>query len=122
MGLPTHFQNFNPELFLSKVNSGTMSGTETEGKAIQRLPHLGFHPTCRHHIQILLLMPRSACLQEPGIASPERLCQSWTNRDADVLSQHLTEHRDKDVGEILKELKGPYLASMRGEALSPVKA
>jgi hypothetical protein len=23
-------------------------GTEAEGKAIQRLPHLGIHPTCRH--------------------------------------------------------------------------
>ena len=30
---------------------------ETEGKAIQRLPHLGIHPMCRHQAQTLLLMP-----------------------------------------------------------------
>jgi hypothetical protein len=28
----------------------------------------------------------------------------------------------KELGEGLKELKGPYLASMGGEALGPVKA
>jgi len=32
-------QNFNPELLLSKGNSGTKSRAETEGKAMQRLPH-----------------------------------------------------------------------------------
>jgi hypothetical protein len=36
------------------------SGTETEGKAIQRLPHLGIHLICRHQTQILLLMQRNA--------------------------------------------------------------
>jgi hypothetical protein len=32
-------------LLLSKGNAGTKSGTETEGKAIQKLPYLGnpFH-------------------------------------------------------------------------------
>ena len=39
----------------------TKCGAETDGKAIQRLPHLGIHPTCRHQTQTLLLMPRSAC-------------------------------------------------------------
>jgi hypothetical protein len=43
--------NFNPELFLSEGNAETKSGTETEGKAIQRLPHLGIHPICRHQTQ-----------------------------------------------------------------------
>ena len=57
----THLQNFNPELLLSKGNIGTKSGAETEGMAIQRLPHLGIHSICRHQTQILLLMPRSAC-------------------------------------------------------------
>ena len=42
-------------------------GTETEGKAIQRLPGLGFHPICSHQTQTLLRMPRSACWQEPDI-------------------------------------------------------
>jgi hypothetical protein len=32
-----HLQNFNGELLLSKGNTGTKSGAETEGKAIQRL-------------------------------------------------------------------------------------
>ena len=46
------------------------SGVEAEGKAIQRLSHLAIHPTCRHQTQTLLLMPRSACRQDPGIAVP----------------------------------------------------
>jgi hypothetical protein len=43
MGPPIHLQNFNPELLLSEGNTGTKSGAETEGKAIQRLPHLPSH-------------------------------------------------------------------------------
>ena len=46
MGPPTHLKNINPEFFLSKGNEGTKSGTETEGKAIQRLLHLGIHVIC----------------------------------------------------------------------------
>jgi hypothetical protein len=42
-------------------NTETKCGAETEGKAIQRLPHLRIHPTCRYQIQTLLRMPRSAC-------------------------------------------------------------
>jgi hypothetical protein len=56
---------------------------------------------------------------------PERLCQILTNIDADAHSQpNRTEHRDPNggVGEELKELKGPYLASMGGEALGSVKS
>ena len=68
MGPPTHHKNFNPEWFLSKENSGTKSRVESEGKAIQRPPHLVIHLICRHQTQTLLLMPRSACLQQPGIA------------------------------------------------------
>jgi hypothetical protein len=54
-------KKINPEWFLSKGNAGTKSGAETEGKAIQRLPHIGIHPICRHQTQTLLLMPRSTC-------------------------------------------------------------
>ena len=43
-GVNTHIQNFNPKLLLCKGNTGTKSGAETEGKAIQRLPHLGSIP------------------------------------------------------------------------------
>ena len=41
-------------------------GAETEGKAIQRLLHLGIHPV--YSYQTLLWMPISACWQEPDIA------------------------------------------------------
>jgi hypothetical protein len=36
-------------------------GAEIEGKAIQRLPHLGIHPIYNHQTQTLLWMPTSAC-------------------------------------------------------------
>jgi hypothetical protein len=39
----------------------TKCGTETEEKAIQRLPHLGIHSLYTHQTQTLLLMPTSAC-------------------------------------------------------------
>jgi hypothetical protein len=39
----------------------TKCGAETEGKAIQRLLHLGIHPIYSHQTQTLLWMPRSAC-------------------------------------------------------------
>jgi hypothetical protein len=58
MGPPTHLKNINPELLLFKGNTETNSGAETEGKAIQRLPDLGIHSTCRHQTQTLLLMPK----------------------------------------------------------------
>jgi hypothetical protein len=41
---------------------------ETEGKAIQRLSHLGIHPIYSYQTQTLLWMPTSACQQEPDIA------------------------------------------------------
>jgi hypothetical protein len=34
----------------------TKYGTETEEKAIQRLPHLGFHPIYSHQTQMLWWM------------------------------------------------------------------
>ena len=48
MGPPTHLKNINTELFLSKQNTQTKSGRETERKVTQRLPHLGIHPISRH--------------------------------------------------------------------------
>jgi hypothetical protein len=44
---------------LSGGNMETKCGTETEGKAIQRLPHLGIHPIYSHQTQMLLWMPGS---------------------------------------------------------------
>ena len=47
-------QNFHPELLLSKGNdAGTRSGAETEGGAVQGLPHLGIHPIYNHQTQTL---------------------------------------------------------------------
>jgi hypothetical protein len=47
---PTQLKNINPEFLLSKENAGTKSGAETEGKAIQKLLHLGIHPICRYQM------------------------------------------------------------------------
>jgi hypothetical protein len=41
-------------------NTETKYGAETEGKAIQRLPHLGIHPY-KHQTQTLWQMPTRAC-------------------------------------------------------------
>jgi hypothetical protein len=63
---PTHLQIFNSELLLSKGNTETKRGEETEGKAIQRQSHLGMYPI--YQIQTLLLMPSHACRQEPNLS------------------------------------------------------
>jgi hypothetical protein len=39
----------------------TKCGAETEGKAIQRLPHLGIHPIYSHQTQTLPWIPRNTC-------------------------------------------------------------
>ena len=61
MGSPTLLKNISTELFLYKGNAETKSEAETEGKVIQKLPHLGIHPICRYQTQTLLLMQRSTC-------------------------------------------------------------
>jgi hypothetical protein len=53
---------------LKRGNMETMCGTETEGEAIQSLPHLGIHPTYRYKTQTLLQVLRSACCQGSDIA------------------------------------------------------
>jgi hypothetical protein len=119
---PTYLQNFNPELLLS---TGTKSGAETERKTIQRLPHLGIHPTYRHQPQKSWGCQEVLADKSLIQLSPERLCQIMTNTEADAHSQPLglsTGNPMKELGKGLKELKGPYLASMGGEALDPVKA
>jgi hypothetical protein len=42
-------------------NTETKCGTETEGKTIQILLHLGIYPIYSHQTQTLLWMPGSAC-------------------------------------------------------------
>ena len=39
----------------------TMCEAETEGKAIQRLPHLGIHPIYNYQNQVLLWIPGNFC-------------------------------------------------------------
>jgi hypothetical protein len=39
----------------------TKFGAETEGRTIQRLPHLGIHPINNHQIQTVLHMPARFC-------------------------------------------------------------
>jgi hypothetical protein len=46
---------------LTGANTERKGRVETEGKAIQRLPHLGIHPIYSHQTQTLLWMPTSAC-------------------------------------------------------------
>ena len=43
-------------------------GAESEGKTIQRLPHLGIHPIYSYKTQTLSWMPTSACWPEQDIA------------------------------------------------------
>jgi hypothetical protein len=49
----------------NKISMGGVTETkyraETEGKTIQRLPHLGIHPIHNHQTQTLLWMPTRAC-------------------------------------------------------------
>jgi hypothetical protein len=44
---------------ITGANTETTYRTETEGKANQRLPHLGIHPIYSHQTQAVLWMPRS---------------------------------------------------------------
>jgi hypothetical protein len=46
---------------LMGANMETKSGAQTEGKAIQRLPHLGIYSLYSQQTQTLLWIPVSAC-------------------------------------------------------------
>jgi hypothetical protein len=46
---------------LTGDNTEAKCGTETEGKVIQRPPHLGIHPIYIHQTQTVLWMPKSTC-------------------------------------------------------------
>jgi hypothetical protein len=67
----------------------TKCGAETEGKAIQRLPHLGIHPIYKHQTQTLLQMSRSSADRSLILLCPERFCWSLANKEADAPSQPL---------------------------------
>ena len=61
-------QSVDTLILLRRGNKMPMEGVtetkfraETEGKTIQRLPHLGIHPINNHQTQTLLQMPIRAC-------------------------------------------------------------
>jgi hypothetical protein len=72
-----------------EANTETKCGAETEGKAIQRLFHLGSIPytvnKTRHYCESQKVLADRSLIQ----LSPERLCQSLTNTEADAHSQPL---------------------------------
>jgi hypothetical protein len=86
MGPLTYLKLFNPEMFLFKGKTGTKIGTETKGKVMQRLPHLGNPP----HLQT----PTSATIadaKKEGFADRsliwlfiEKFYQHISNTDADT--------------------------------------
>jgi hypothetical protein len=59
---------------LTGGNMKTKCGAETEGKAIQRLVHLGIHPICSPNPDTIV----QEVLSEGSLIwlSPERLCQN----------------------------------------------
>jgi hypothetical protein len=61
----------------------TKCGTKTEGKAIQRLPHLGIHPIYSYQTQTLDAKKCYADRSQIWLSS-ERLCQSITNTETDA--------------------------------------
>jgi hypothetical protein len=61
-------QSVDTSLLLRMGNKIPMEGVietkfeaKSEGKTIQRLPHLGIHPIYNHQIQTLLHMPERFC-------------------------------------------------------------
>ena len=55
---------------------------QSEGRAIQRLSHLGIHPIFSYQTQTLLWMPRSGWWKEPDMAvSWEALPEPYKHRD-----------------------------------------
>jgi hypothetical protein len=88
---------------VNKIPTGGNKETKwkTEGKAIQKLPHLGIHPIYSHKTQTLLWMPGSACWWKPDMAV------SW-----DALPEPDIQRR-KLVANHWIEYRGPWWRSCR---------
>jgi hypothetical protein len=70
------------QCFFTGGNMETKCGAETEGKATQRLSHLGIHPIYSCQTRTQLWLSRSACWREPDMAvSWEALPESDKCRD-----------------------------------------
>ena len=75
---------------LTGGNMETKCAAETEGKAIQRLPHLGIHPIYSHQTLYCYCECREVLVDRSLTwLSPERLCQSLTNTEEEACSQPL---------------------------------
>jgi hypothetical protein len=90
-------------------NVETKCGAETEGKTIQRLPHLEIHTIYSHQTQTLLWMSTSACWQEPDIAvswealpMPDKYIGGWMQPTIGLRAGSPMEEPEEG----LKELKG----------------
>jgi hypothetical protein len=97
MGPLTHLQNFSPELLLSKGNTGTKNGTESEGKARDCPPGDPSHVqtpnpyTFADAKKCLLTGAWYSCLLRGSArASP---IQMWM-----LVANHWTEHRVPNGG------------------------
>ena len=80
-GAPTHLKNFNPEGLLSKGNTGTKSGAETEGKTWGSIPHADTKP--RHYYGCQEVLADSSMIW----MYPERLGQRLTSTAVNACSQ-----------------------------------
>jgi hypothetical protein len=105
MGPPTCLQIFNPELFLTRGNTGVPCGTETEGKFIRDCPTW-------ESIPYTDTKPRHYCTCQEVFAdrnllylSPESLYQSLTNREADAHGQTIGLSTGIPMEELEKGLK-----------------
>jgi hypothetical protein len=77
---------------LMGANMETKSRAETEGKTIQRLPHLGIHPINSHQTLTLLWMLRNVCWKKPDIVvSWEALARALQIQSQMFAGNHCTE-------------------------------
>ena len=78
-------QSVDTSFLLKRWNNISMEGVtktkfraETEGRTIQRMPHLVIHYINNHQTQTLLHIPTRFCLQDPDIAvSCEANASAW---------------------------------------------
>ena len=67
----------------------TKCGAETEGMAIQKLPHLRIHPINNHQNQTFCRCQQELADRILIYLSPERLCQCLTNTEVGAHSHPL---------------------------------
>ena len=102
-------QSVDTSVFLRRENKISMEGVaerkygaETEGKATQRLPHLGIHTIYSYQTQTVLWMPTRACWQEPNIAVsgealpiPDKSRRGCSQRSIGLSPESLMEELEK---------------------------